>query len=175
MNVPFDLQATETVTMVLRRHWLHLYPRLALLVLVGVAPPIAVWFATDALVDLGGTARLFVWILGFTWAAFWLVRAYFLWYRYEHDVWVLTDQRLVDSLRKHWFHHHMASVDLVDIEDVAVAREGPLRTMFNYGDVQVQTAAQRANFVLGAVPKPSEILTTLDAARDAARRQLTRT
>ena len=45
MKVPFQLQPTETVTMVLRRHWMHLYPRLALLVLIAVVPPIAIWAA----------------------------------------------------------------------------------------------------------------------------------
>ena len=169
MKVPFQLQPTETVTMVLRRHWMHLYPRLALLVLIAVVPPIAIWAAVEAVADATGTARLVLALVGLTWAGGWLVRAYLLWYRYENDVWVVTDQRLVDSLKRHWFHHRMASVDLVDIEDVAVVREGFLRTMFDFGDVQVQTAAQQPNFILSAIPRPSSVLTAIDAARDAAR------
>ncbi|MCA9846591.1 MAG: hypothetical protein KC472_01350 [Dehalococcoidia bacterium] len=169
MKVPFQLQPTETVTMVLRRHWMHLYPRLALLVLIAVVPPIAIWAAVEAVADATGTARLVLALVGLAWAGGWLVRAYLLWYRYENDVWVVTDQRLVDSLKRHWFHHRMASVDLVDIEDVAVVREGFLRTMFDFGDVQVQTAAQQPNFILSAIPRPSSVLTAIDAARDAAR------
>ena len=169
MEVPFQLQPTETVTMVLRRHWMHLYPRLALLVLIAVVPPIAIWAAVEAVADATGTARLVLALVGLAWACGWLVRAYLLWYRYENDVWVVTDQRLVDSLKRHWFHHRMASVDLVDIEDVAVVREGFLRTMFDFGDVQVQTAAQQPNFILSAIPRPSSVLTAIDAARDAAR------
>jgi len=169
VKVPFQLQPTETVTMVLRRHWMHLYPRLALLVLIAVVPPIAIWAAVEAVADATGTARLVLALVGLAWACGWLVRAYLLWYRYENDVWVVTDQRLVDSLKRHWFHHRMASVDLVDIEDVAVVREGFLRTMFDFGDVQVQTAAQQPNFILSAIPRPSSVLTAIDAARDAAR------
>ncbi len=170
MQVPFDLQPAETVTIAFRRHWVHLYPRLALLVLVAVVPPIAVWTAVAAVADATGAVRLLLILASVAWAGAWLVRAYLLWYRYEHDIWVVTNQRLVDSLKRHWFHHRMASVDLTDIEDVAVVREGVLRTLFDFGDLQVQTAAQQANFTLSAIPRPRAVLTTIDAARDAARR-----
>ena len=170
MKVPFELQATESVALVLRRHWVHLYPRLALAILAAIVPPLALWWGANALGDPTGSARIAILAVCAIWLVAWLVRAYLLWYRYEHDVWVLTDQRLVDSLKRHWFHHRMSSVDLVDIEDVSVLRVGLLRTMFDFGDVQVQTAAQQANFILSAIPHPGAVLTTVDAARDAARR-----
>lgn len=171
MAIPFQLQATEEVRLVLRRHWVHLYPRLALLVLAGVVPPLLLWFATSAIGDAEGMARTALIVVSGLWVAGWLIRTYFVWYRYQNDIWVLTDQRLVDSLKRHWFHHQMSSVDLVDIEDVSILREGLVRTLFNYGDLQVQTAAQRANFILSAIPRPSEILTVIDAARDGARHE----
>lgn len=171
MKVPFELQATEHVTTLLRRHWVHLYPRLALLVLAAFVPPLAASWVLRALTDVEGVSQVILVVASVLWGGYWLVRAYFLWYRYEHDIWVVTNQRLVDSLKRHWFHHHMASVDLVDIEDVAVVREGLLRTVFDFGDVQVQTAAQQANFILSAVPRPSAVLTAIDAARDEARRE----
>lgn len=170
MKLPFQLQATERVTLVLRRHWVHLYPRLALLILAGVVPPVGLWFAANAVGEPSGAVEVVLLAVMALWAIYWLVMTYLLWYRYENDVWIVTDQRLVDSLKRHWFHHQMSSVDLVDIEDVSVERNGVLRTAFNYGDLQVQTAAQRANFVLSAIPRPAEVLTQIDAARDAARR-----
>jgi hypothetical protein len=100
------------------------------------------------------------------------VRGYFTWYRYHNDLWAVTNQRIVDSIRRHWFHHRMSSADLVDVEDINVVREGILPTMFNFGDVRCQTAGEVPNFILAGVPRPSEILATIDAARDAARRSL---
>lgn len=171
MKVPFQLQPSENVTMVLRRHWLHLYPRLAAVVLVAVVPPIVLWWTVNRVSDPEGLVRALLIAVCVVWTVVWLIRSYLLWYRYENDLWILTDERLVDSLKRHWFHHRMASVDLVDIEDVAVIREGVLRTMFDYGDVQVQTAAQQANFLLTGIPKPGHVLASLDAARDAARQR----
>ena len=66
----------------------------------------------------------------------------------------------------------MASTDLVDVEDIAIQREGLLPTLFNFGNVQLQTAGVQANFVLSGIPKPSDVLGTIDGARDQARRDL---
>lgn len=169
MKPPVDLQPDEHVILLCRRHWMHLYPRLGFEVLVAVAPILAVLG-----ISVDGTARQVLLVLAGGWLLFWGARAYFTLYRYNNDIWMITNQRLVDSLRKHWFHRSVASADLVDIEDVSVHREGLLRTVFNYGDVQVQTAGIKANFVLSGIPDPSSVLTTLDRARDEARRLVMR-
>jgi membrane protein YdbS with pleckstrin-like domain len=171
MSLPFELQETEQVVVILRRHWLHLYPRLLGLVLVAAAPAMLFWVATTTVTELGGTARSVVVGVLFLWAFVWLVRAYFLWYRYEHDIWVITNQRIVDSLKRNWFHHRMSSADLVDIQDVSVDREGVLRTLFDFGDVEVETAAEEEHFMLSAIPHPDRVLATVDAERDRARRE----
>jgi hypothetical protein len=169
--MPFQLQETEQVILLLRRHWIHLYPRLALLLAVAVLPPLVLWLVANAIGDVDGALQLVLLVVTVAWVAFWLFRTYLLWYRYEHDIWVLTTQRLVDSFKRHWFHHQMSSADLIDIEDVSVERHGLLQTFFNYGDVQVQTAAQERNFLVGSVPDPRQVLATIDATRDEARRE----
>lgn len=168
MALPFQLQASESLVLLVRRHWLHLYPRLVLL-LIGLGP-LGLWLGQWAAGRTAGNLRLLAVAASVLWVGYWLMRAYFLWFRYQHDVWVVTNQRIVDSLRRHWFHHEMASADLVDIQDVSVLRDGVLRTMFDFGDVRVQTAAQLPNFILAAIPHPREVLTAIDAARDDARR-----
>jgi hypothetical protein len=102
------------------------------------------------------------------------VRAYFIWYRYQNDIWVITNQRVVDSTRFHWFKRRLASADLVDVEDMNVVREGVLPTLFNFGDVRCQTAGEVPNFVVAGIPEPDKVLTAVDAARDVARRALSR-
>ena len=171
MKPPVDLQPGEQVLRLSRRHWMFLYPRLLLLLVIALVPPAGLlWILADRNVE--DTARMIGYAVAVLWLVAWLVRTYFFWFRYQHDVWLITDQRLVDSLRRHWFHRQVASTDLVDIEDVSVHRSGPLQTAFNYGDVRCQTAGVQANFVLAHIPDPSSVLTQIDAARDAARRTL---
>ena len=66
----------------------------------------------------------------------------------------------------------MASADLDDVQDIALAKEGLFPTMFGYGDLRLQTAAERANFVLRGIPKPKDVLALVDRERDAAKRRI---
>lgn len=169
MKLPFELQESETVLKFCRRHWMYFYPRLALQALAGILP-IAILTVLAAFgPGLGGVLGIVVLVADLAWAAFWLVRVYFTWFRYNNDIWVVTNQRLIDSLRRNWFHHQMASADLVDVEDIAVHREGFLPTIFNFGDLRCQTAGTKPNFILSGIPDPAGILAVVDAARDRAR------
>jgi hypothetical protein len=127
---------------------------------------VAATFGFDGLVGKGTALALILW------AVYWAVRGYFHWYRYNNDIWAVTNQRLVDSIKRHWFHHQMASADLVDVEDIRVVRQGFLHTVFNFGDVQCQTAGTVPNFVLDGIPDPAKVMAVVDASRDAARRSL---
>lgn len=169
---PVTLQAQEMVILATRRHWLFLWPRTLGMLVAGVVPAGALVAGVAIVTGLGGVAGLVAGVAAALWLAFWLVRAYFNWYRYHNDVWMVTNQRLVDSLKRHWFHHDLASTDLVDVEDISVEKRGILATALNFGDVRCQTAGVQANFVLAGVPHPSDVLSTIDAARDAARREL---
>jgi hypothetical protein len=163
VDLPFIPQAGEAVLLTRRRHPLYVYPKLAGIVLVGLVPAVVLVIISTAWWAL---------LLAALWAMFWAFRLYLTWYRYQNDMWIVTTQRVVDSSRKHWFHHRMASTDLVDVEDIAIQREGLLPTLFNFGNVQLQTAGVQANFVLSGIPKPADVLGTIDGARDQARRDL---
>ncbi len=169
-RLPFALQAGEVVLAVVRRHWLYFSLRMAGILLAGVGGTVAAIVVTWVTLGFDGLGGLVAAAAIGAWACYWAVRGYFTWYRYQNDLWVVTNQRLVDSLKRHWFHHRMASTDLVDVEDLRVERHGLLQTLFDFGDVQCQTAGVVQNFVLSGVPGPARILATVDAARDAARR-----
>ena len=140
--------------------------------LVGLVPIGVVIVVASAGPGLGSAAGKVTLVAAAVWFLFWTARVYFTWYRYNNDMWVVTNQRIIDSLRRHWFHHQMASADLIDVEDISVHKEGLLPTAFNFGDVRCQTAGEQPNFILSGIPDPSGVLGTIDAARDAARREL---
>jgi len=171
-KLPFDLQPGEVVLLFARRHWLYFYSRLTLYIVVGLLGLVAGTWLVAATFGFGGLAGSIAIVVLALWALYWGIRAYFHWYRYNNDVWTVTNQRLVDSLKKHWFHHQMSSADLVDVEDIRVVKEGILHTTFNFGDVRCQTAGEVPNFILANVPDPVGVLAVVDNARDAARREL---
>lgn len=159
-KLPFELQREESVLVDIRRHWAFFLPKLAGYVLLAIIPAAVLLFFTQ---------HLFAWLGAAAWILVVAVRAYFLWYRYQNDRWIITNQRVVDSIRRHWFHHSMSSADLIDVEDMSIRREGVLATTMNFGDVHLQTAGAQSKFVLSGVPDPAKVLATVDAARDQAR------
>lgn len=172
IKLPFNLQDEEVVLLVARRHWLYFTLRMLWVIGAGIVPPLAAVFLVRATYGFDGLAGQITIAVMVLWVLVWAVRAYFTWYRYQNDIWAVTNQRLVDSIRRHWFHHIMSSADLVDVEDIRVVRSGLLQTVFNFGDVRCQTAGQQANFVLDGIPDPPGVMAVVDSSRDAARKAL---
>jgi membrane protein YdbS with pleckstrin-like domain len=169
MDLPVALQPGETVVLRVRRHPIYVTLKLAAVTLVAVVPvALALWLANRT-AGMGSTAGRIVLAVCAVWLLYWLVRGYFIWYRHEHDQWMVTNQRLIDSYKRHWFDHRVSSADLVNVQDISVHRSGLLATLFNFGDVRCQTAGTESVFVLSAIPRPAEVLGIVDAARDAAR------
>jgi hypothetical protein len=165
-KLSFPLQDGETVLVVARRHWLYLWPKVGLIALIGLVPVIVLRVLLDWVdVDLGK----FFWLLAAVWLLFWAVRAYLEWYRYHNDVWVITNQRLVDAYKANPFNLRVASADLVNIQDMSVERHGILATVLDYGDVLCQTAGANESFCLSGVPNPRELQARLDRERDRER------
>jgi membrane protein YdbS with pleckstrin-like domain len=158
MGLPFDLQSDEQVVLRVRRHNIFLYSKLFLVTLVAVivAIPLVIVFFPLAI----------IWIVAV------LVYAYFIWYRYHYDEWIVTNQRIIDSLKNHWFHHQMSSADLINVQDMSIVKSGFLATIYNFGDLRCETAGTEQQFVMKNIPNPQKVLDVVDERRDAARRSL---
>lgn len=168
------MQDGEYVISRARRHWVYLAVNLGRDILLGLVPVIALAVVVQMTFGFGDAAGQIALLIMLLWLGFWGIRGYFTWYKYQNDLWVVTNQRIVDSLKRHWFSHRMASADLVNVEDMSVDREGVFATMFNYGDLLCQTAGAQEKFILSGIPRPTEVLAVVDRYRDAARRELTR-
>ena len=61
---------------------------------------------------------------------------------------------MVDIEQKSLFGRTVAEVDLYQIQDATSEVNGIFASMFNYGNVHVQTAGSIPNFILHNVPNP---------------------
>lgn len=48
------------------------------------------------------------------------------------------------------------------VQDVNYQQAGTIRTIFNYGDILVQTAGATDNFFVNAVPKPEVVVEVME-------------
>ena len=169
-TLPFPLQDGETVLQVCRRHWMYLWPRTALWAVIAVVPPILVFWLLNTVTDVDGTVGMIFAIAAVIWLVVWGIRALFNWYVYTNDIWVITNQRIVDSVKPTPFSMKLSSADLVNIQDMTVERRGILQTSLNYGDIHCQTAADNRDFLLNGVPNPQDLQLLIDRERDRERR-----
>jgi len=168
-RLPFPLQGAEQVILLCRRHWWFLWPKTVILTLVAAVPVIlAIWLlsAIDVFDDLG----IFFWIVAVVWLAYWSVRLFLNWYRYHNDIWVVTNQRLIDSYKAHPFSLRVATADLVNVQDMSVVKSGIVPTLLNFGNVVCETAgAGTTTFLIAGVPRPESVQLLIDRERDRER------
>ncbi len=165
----FPLQDNEQVLMVCRRHWIYLWPRTALIAIVAIAPVIIAAILFQRSTGLSGTPSKVFWVISLVYLLYWAIRAFLNWYRYHNDVWVITNQRIIDSTKTNPFSLKISTADLVNVLDMTVERSGVFRTMLNYGDVICQTAADIQEFRLPGIPNPQEVQLLVDKERDRER------
>lgn len=73
-----------------------------------------------------------------------------------YNIGLITTKRVVDVDFSDLVYHNVAATKLNLIQDVDYTQVGVLPSLFNYGDVFVQTAGDKPNFDFLAVPNPSK-------------------
>jgi hypothetical protein len=169
VRLPFPLQDGEEVIVVCRRHWMHLWPRTVLWLLLAIVPVAVLYWLLFNVGDVEGLAARIFWIGAALYLIFWALRIFLNWYQYDNDLWVVTNQRIVDCIKPTPIGLKISTADLVNVQDMTVERRGLLQTMLNYGDIICQTAADNRDFVMGGIPRPQEIQLLIDKERDRER------
>ena len=169
VKVPFPLQQGETVIKLSKRHWIFLWPATIVLLLLAVVPIIAAAWVINTVADLSGTTAKVFAIIALIWLVIIGARGFLQWWRYHHDIWVVTNQRIVDYTSTNPINHRLSTADLVNVQDMTVERNGVLSAIFKFGDVICQTAADQQEFIMGGIPHPEDIQLLVDKERDRER------
>ena len=144
----------ETVIRIVHRHWFD--------ILVQYLPVLVVLFCV--LGAIGAVPGLFpeFWKNGQT--VFWFFETFLLmvmwvfsaliFVDYWLDVWIITDRRVVNVEQKGLFMREVSELRHQKIQDVTTAVDGFFPTLLDFGNVFVQTAAEKAEFFFRNVPDP---------------------
>lgn len=117
----------------------------------------------------GDALQLIVKLLGVVYYAYVLLFILYSFFDYFLDIWIVTEDHVIDIEQKALFFRVIAKQEISRIQDVTAEIKGVLPTIFNYGDVHLQTAGTHARFIFRKVPDPygivAKILKTLEADR----------
>lgn len=81
------------------------------------------------------------------------------WY---YNISLITPRRVLDIEMKDLVEKKVAATKISLVQDVENEQTGTLRTLFNYGDVMIQTAGAKDNFFINACPKPEVVVRTVE-------------
>ncbi len=92
-----------------------------------------------------------LWIL-FIWISFFIS-----WTNYTLDIWILTNERLIDVEQLGLFSRRESALDLEKVQDITIETNGILNTIIKSGSVIVQTAGTERDFVIKNMMHPEMV------------------
>lgn len=89
-----------------------------------------------------------------------LIFAVYEWIIWYFDVYIISDTRIIQIEQKGVFHRTVSEAPLERVQDVTFDVKGIFPTLFNYGDVKVQTASE-ISLELRKIAGPEDIKTLI--------------
>jgi len=163
MHFPFLVKihggALEKPVLFMRKHPAILASQLAIQIILALMPAVgylllsdvvAAWLADPALgpivVLLLSLFELCVLLFAYN--------AFMDWYL---DIWVVTDERIVDVNQSGVFGREIGELQLSKIQDVNVEQRGLFATVLRYGKIRVQSAGEKVEFEFDGLAHPNEV------------------
>lgn len=149
----FDIQETdEEVILVLRAHPITLLPW----IINGIILFILLILANIIFGSFFSPAQFF--LLNFTLTIFILSYLWFNFLSYFFNVGIVTNKRVIDIDYSAVIYREVTQADLDKIEDITAKSGGYFQSLFDYGNVFIQTAGTEVNIEFLKVPKPSQVV-----------------
>ncbi len=145
----------EQVVLLLRAHVITLVGPAIVVFLMLLAPFVISRLANLANINIFGflTAGQFFWFF-IVWYLFTFGYAFYRFLFWYYNVYILTNERIVDLDLRGVLAREMSFTTLNHIEDVSPKTVGVFETFFNYGSVLIETAAEKPEFKFENVPRP---------------------
>lgn len=158
-NVTFENQERgEKIILLLRAHIATLIPSVTLVVFLFMLPffmgPILILLRINLFEALSPLQVLWI---GVFWYLFTFGVAFYRFIFWYFNVYILTNERIVDIDFKGLLHKETSYAKLNQIQDVSPKIIGFFGTFFHYGNVYIQTAAEKPEFEFHNVEKPDMV------------------
>lgn len=154
INTVFATQDTEEqLILLLRRHPITQVPWIIAAIIAALLP---VFFDPGSVFQfLSPTYHFFITATWYLAVITFVFQSFLSWY---YNVYIITDERVVDVDFISLLHRNISSAKLNNIEDVTSTAGGALQTVFDYGTVTIQTAGSKPEIEFEDVPHPNMIV-----------------
>lgn len=158
-----DLEEDEELLLLLRKHfntnihWIFvsIILFLAPLLLIPLRDQLSVFSFFEFPTRFAIIFTIFYYLVVFTYIFVNFITWYF-------NVSLITNKRIIDVDFYDLVYKSVAATKISLLQDASYIQAGVLRSIFDYGDVFVQTAGTLDNFSFPAVPKPEKVVRLLE-------------
>lgn len=169
------IEKDEKIILEIRKHWFVLFSKTLFLVFLLVLPVVVVVGANilgiSKFITVIGDGTFISIILTTTWLLFIWITFFVIWTDYYLDILIITNKRVIDINQKGLFSRDIAVSQLENVEDVATEIHGLIATLLNFGNIQLQTAGEKREFIVKGIPNPSNIRRQIMKAHENALRK----
>ena len=145
-------ESSEKIVLLLRRHPLTNFGWIAISAILLLAPVALSYFPI-----LSFLPEKFRFVAVLIWYAITVAYGLESFLDWFFNVCVVTDETVFDVDFTNLIYREISETDLGHIQDVTVRMGGVVRTMFDYGDVFIQTAGEVPRIEFEAVPHPDKV------------------
>lgn len=150
-------KSQEKVFLLLRRHWFTYFGfvGVSFIMSIPVFVLIAYWINNPEIFagNIGNIAIVSI----FAYTLFSLGLMLYGFIDYYLDVYIVTNERIVNIEQNGFFRREISELNLHQVQDVSAKVNGFFPTMMHYGNIFIQTAGERENFVFKSIPNPYRV------------------
>ncbi len=153
-GVEFESQHEhEKILLVLRQHiavnvvWIFM-------TIVLILAPFLLFPMIPLQVVLPGNFLFFLMIAWYLFVTAYVIESFLGWY---FNIYVITDERIIDIDFYSLIYKSVSEAKIDKIEDVTATTAGFFGAFFHYGNITIQTAAEKREFEFCKVPHPSKV------------------
>lgn len=165
-GVSFEEQEeNENIILLLRRHFITNIPWLFASLLLLLLPLTFPFILNYSPFPLPSAPTISLYVAFYYLLIFGFVLINFtLWY---FNVGIITNLHVIDIDLSGILYRQISQAKVQKIEDVTHKQSGFIRSLFNYGDVHVQTAGEEENIEYDRVPRPAKVAEIINDITEA--------
>jgi len=152
------LQEGEQIDIKARKHWFLLFTDSIGILFLYLAPFIVWKLAVGQLeIVIPHPSTSLVFFLSSTWTLLMWAKLFSVWTDYYLDIWIVTSNRVVNIDQKGLFNREVSTLQIERIQDVTFEINGIVATILGFGDVHVQTAGEKEEFLIKGISNPEGV------------------
>ncbi len=165
-------QKDEKIILLLRRHYIIILAKIIFWSLTAILPPLFYLIFQNVLGQIFSGEISYPILVLFTstyYLYIWLF-AFHSFVDYYLDVWIITNKRIINIEQHGLFVRTVSEQKLYRIQDVTSKLKGFFSTVFNFGEVYIQTAGKEPRFVFKQIPEPYKVAKKINHFAEESKR-----